>query len=78
MLSVKQVAARLNVSAATVYSLCDSGELPHRRIGVGRGCIRVTEEDLQEYLDRKRVGGRKEEPPAPKPAPVRLRHLELS
>jgi excisionase family DNA binding protein len=76
-LTVKQVAEQLSVSEGTVRNLCACGELPHRRIGVGRGCIRVSEEDLKEYLERKRVGGRKA-PPDPRPKPVRLTHLELS
>src|SRR5437879_2716463 len=53
VLTVKQVAERLQVSLSTVYALCVTGELPHRRIGLGRGCIRIAESDLQEYLDRK-------------------------
>ena len=77
LLSVIEAAKRLNVSRATVYNLCASGELPHRRIGVGRGRIRFAEEDLKEYLERKRVGGRKEEPPAPSLKPIRLQHLRL-
>lgn len=75
MLTVKQVAERLQVSASTVYALCEKGEVPHRRIGLGRGRIRIAESDLQEYLDRKKVGGRKEAP-APRPKPVKLTHLE--
>jgi excisionase family DNA binding protein len=78
LLSVIEAARRLNVSRATVYNLCASGELPHRRIGVAGGRIRFAEEDLKEYLERKRVGGRREQPTAPAPRPLRLRHLELS
>jgi excisionase family DNA binding protein len=76
LLSVRGAAEWLSVSVSTIYGLCESGELAHRRIGRGRGCIRFTEEDLQQYLERKRVG-RKEEPPAPKPQRLRLEHLRL-
>ncbi len=78
LLTVPEVAERLAVSRATVYNLCETGELPHRRIGCGRGRIRFAEEDLKEYVDGKKVKGREGEAPAPKPSPVRLRHLELS
>jgi excisionase family DNA binding protein len=78
LLNVAEAAKQLNVSRGTIYNLRGTGELPHRRIGVGRGCIRFAEEDLKEYLDRKKVKGREEAAPAPKPSPVRLRHLELS
>jgi len=78
LFTVAEVSEQLNVSRGTIYNLCATGELPHRRIGIGRGCIRITEEDLKEYLDRKKVKGREDQPPAPKPSPVRLKHLELS
>ncbi len=77
LLTVPEAAERLNVSRGTIYHLCESGDLPHRRVGVGRGRIRFTEEDLQEYLDRKKVAGRKHESPAPKPKSIRLQHLRL-
>ena len=32
LLTVKEVAERLGVCSATVYRLCDAGELPHMRI----------------------------------------------
>jgi excisionase family DNA binding protein len=76
LLSVREAAERLNVSRNTVYSLCETGELQHRRIGVGRGCIRIAEEDFAEYLERKKVG-RESVSPAPKPKPIALEHLDL-
>jgi excisionase family DNA binding protein len=69
------VAQRLNVSQATVYALIASGRLRHHRVGMGRGVIRVDEEQLADYL-------RESEPAisaAPAPARhVRLKHLRLS
>ncbi len=47
-----EVARRLEVSRATVYALCARGLLPHARVGVGRGVIRVNEQDLRVFLER--------------------------
>ncbi|MFT3914873.1 MAG: helix-turn-helix domain-containing protein [Anaeromyxobacteraceae bacterium] len=33
LLTVREVAARLNVCRATVYSMVERGELPHVRVG---------------------------------------------
>lgn len=58
MLKVKQVANRLSLSQSKVYELVESGDLPHHRIG---GAIRVSEEQLTEYLETTR----RERGPAP-------------
>jgi excisionase family DNA binding protein len=50
-LTVRQVAARLSVSTATVYKLCASGELAYVRV---LGAIRVAPADLAAYLRRRR------------------------
>ncbi len=55
MLTVKQAAERLGVSAATVYQLCAAKLLPHSRVGLGRGVIRISEADLAGYLAGRRV-----------------------
>jgi excisionase family DNA binding protein len=47
MLTVKQVATRLNVSPSTVRKLIDSGQLKAIRVGIQ---LRVTEEALAEYI----------------------------
>jgi excisionase family DNA binding protein len=72
-MTVKQVAARMEVSTTTVYSLIGSHKLGCYRIGSGRGTIRVSEQHLAEYL-------RAAEPPrVDSPAPrSRLKHLRLS
>ena len=49
-MTVKQVAERLEVSTATVYSLVAGGKLRHYRVGNGRGVVRVSDEQLAEYL----------------------------
>jgi excisionase family DNA binding protein len=71
--SVNQLAERLGVSAACVYALVESKELAHYRIGMGRGTIRVSDEQLQAYL-----GSHEQKRPAKTPAvPVKLKHLSL-
>ncbi len=83
LLTVKQAAERLSLNPATVYALCASRKLPHARIGVGRGTIRIREEDLDAFLERATV---RPGPPAapsspkagPKPPPVTLKNLSLS
>jgi len=54
LLTVKEAARRLKVSTATVYSLCESGRLPHVRISTHS--IRVAEDDLKAYVAACRVG----------------------
>ncbi len=49
-MTVKQAAERLEVSSATVYALVASGRLRCNRIGIGRGAIRISEEQLADYL----------------------------
>lgn len=55
MLTPKQVAERLNVDVSTIYGLCGAADpakrLPHVRIGLGRGTIRISEEALDRYLE---------------------------
>ena len=47
MLTIKEAAKKLKVSAATVYTLCASGRLPHSRISTHS--IRIAESDLKAY-----------------------------
>jgi len=54
-MDVQEVAKRLEVSTATVYALCARGRMPHARVGVGRGVIRISEEDLRAFVDRCRA-----------------------
>jgi excisionase family DNA binding protein len=51
MMTVQDVALRLNCAASTVYLLVESGKLEAFRIGPNGGGIRVSEEQLQQYLD---------------------------
>jgi excisionase family DNA binding protein len=47
--TVKEAAKLLRVSPATVYALVANGTLPACRVGVGRGVIRIRDEDLQRF-----------------------------
>ena len=73
-MTVREAAAKLEVSQATVYALVAAGKLRCFRVGMGRGAIRVSDEHLADYL--------KGSEPVAKvaPAPVhrpRLKHLRL-
>ncbi len=76
LLTVGEVAERLNASRSFVYQLVESGRLVAHRIGTGRGAIRVSEEDLASFLEasRQAVAGKNE---APEPPKRRLRHLRF-
>jgi excisionase family DNA binding protein len=74
MHKVNQVAEKLNVSESIVYALIDAGRLACHRIGVGRGTIRVSTEDLDAYLASCRVEKGEEPRPAPRP---RLKHIKI-
>ncbi len=50
MMTVQQVAAHLNVAPSTVYGLLANGRLQCHRIGLGRGTIRVSEDELARFL----------------------------
>jgi excisionase family DNA binding protein len=54
-MTVKEAAQRLHCSPSTVYQLCECGRLPHSRIGLGRGVIRIAEGDIEGLLLRGRV-----------------------
>lgn len=50
LMSVKEAAERLGVSADTVYGLCSAGKIAHARVGLGRGKIKISEEALAAFL----------------------------
>ncbi len=54
LLTVKEAAARLRASTATVYALCERGALPHVRISTH--AIRIAEQDLAEFIRVRRRG----------------------
>ena len=73
-MTVRQAAARLEVSQATVYSLVAAGKLRCVRVGLGRGAIRITEEHMVEYMAKAEPVA--QQPPAPRSMP-KLKHLRL-
>ena len=48
MLTVRDVASRLNISQGAVYKAVRSGELSHHRFGAS---IRISEEQLTEFVE---------------------------
>lgn len=70
LLTIKQVAGMLQLSQSKLYELVSQGAFPVYRIG---GAIRVSEQDLQEYLrDCREVRERRKKKKA-----VTLRYLSL-
>ena len=55
LLSVRDVAARLGVCAATVYRLAAEGQLAHVRV---LNAVRVAPQDLEAFVAGRRRGGR--------------------
>ena len=53
--TVAEVASNLKVSRSTVYNAIETGALPHHRFGKGRGTIRISDEQLQQYLNSTQV-----------------------
>ena len=74
LLTVKQVAERLNVSTSLVYQLVDNARIAAHRLGNGRGTIRVGEQDLHRYLRQCRNEKTERAPSARR---VALKHIRL-
>jgi excisionase family DNA binding protein len=53
LMTVKEVADYLRLGDRHVRRLIKSGDISHLRIGYGRGHVRVTPEQLQEYIKSK-------------------------
>jgi excisionase family DNA binding protein len=54
-MDIKQAAERIGRSEITLRRMIAKKEISHRRIGSGRGLIELTEDDVQDYLERRRV-----------------------
>lgn len=48
--TVEEIAELLKISRSNVYQLVSRGLLAAHRIGQGRGCIRISESDLNAFL----------------------------
>lgn len=57
LMKISVVAWRLSTSESFVYGLIADGRLKHFRLGKGQGGLRVSEEQLQEYLAGQVEGG---------------------
>jgi excisionase family DNA binding protein len=57
-LQLADVAEILSTSVAQVYAMVRRGELPAIKIG-GRGQWRVSEDDLEDYIQQQRIETRK-------------------
>jgi excisionase family DNA binding protein len=80
LLTVKDVAERLSASESFVYARIADGSLRHYRLGKGQGGVRVSEEQLQEYLKGCEGGSGPETKPIAAPlrqTPPALKHLSL-
>ena len=75
-MTVNQAAAKREVEASTIYDLCRHGLLGHARIGVGRGVIRISQADIDDYLERASVRPASAAPDDPETEPE-LKHLRL-
>ena len=71
VMQVKEVAKQLKCSPALVYNLCAQGMLAHHRLGVGRGTIRISQADLDNFLSESHVTT------ANLMVPAALKHLRL-
>ena len=72
MFSVKDVADRLSLSPSKVYRLIEERELSHHKIG---GAIRISEEQLSEFLQKTTRERRTDAPPSVRPHPYKLKHI---
>jgi excisionase family DNA binding protein len=50
LMAVEDVARRINMSDSFVYNAIADGRLKHHRLGKGQGGIRVSEEQLADFL----------------------------
>lgn len=73
MLKISEVAERLNLSPSKVYEIISSGKLIVHKFD---GSLRVSEEDLGQYIQACRSGRQSEEPQKQSPTPrPRLKHI---
>jgi excisionase family DNA binding protein len=76
MMKVTEAAAKINASPSFVYAAISDGRLRCFRIGKGQGGIRISEEQLQGFLQATEKNG-ESVPPKPAPRPLKLKHLQV-
>ena len=72
LMTVKEVAFRLSVCPAVVYRLIDANKLEAHRIGLGRGTLRISEEQLLAFLNESKVDAT--QPCSPR---IKLKHIQF-
>ncbi len=76
LLTVNDVAQRLQVSTQCVYSMVARGKLAHVRVGIGRGTIRFLQHDLDTFIHEHRNEKNEDDPvsrpPRGRAAPANL------
>ncbi|MBM4093526.1 MAG: helix-turn-helix domain-containing protein [Planctomycetes bacterium] len=76
LLTVKQVAARLQVTDSCIHWLLNAGHMKHIRLGFGRGTIRIADDEVRGFIQRNTVPRRSRVVPQPRPkAPSTFTHL---
>ena len=73
LFKVQEVAQRLNCSVSTVYSLIESGRLPHHRCPG----VRVSEEQITAYLNETKREQLEPASTKPKLPRASLKHIRL-
>lgn len=76
LLTVKEVACRLKLSESLVYRLIERKQIACHRVGTGRGRIRITSSDLEDYLQRCKQGVEKTQNRKTRQR-YQLKHLKL-
>ena len=76
LLTVKQAAETLGVSAGLVYELVAARRIAHERHGLGRGKILIPLDSIQEYRLRQTIGVQLETNRV-RPRRVKLKHLKV-
>ena len=74
MLTVKQAATRLGISASKLYQLVSERAVAHYKVG---GKLLFGESDLDAYLESCRVGVAPKRTAAPTRGLPKLKHLKL-
>lgn len=77
LLKVSEVARRLNCSPSLVYDHIASGRMRCHRIGKGHGGVRISEEQLAEFLKGTESSGLLSIPQNPPKPGLKLKHLKL-
>lgn len=74
LLKVSDVAKRLSLSVSKVYEIVEKRQISHHKIG---GAIRISEEQVAEFLNETLQERGTRERPTRRPPPPRLRHLTI-